>query len=286
ASQPMVQQVMFNYIKGGRYEKVEADRYEEKVELTEHQKKIEAAKQKLRWRTPYIEQESFWKSKLSMFTSEKADRTSMDIIEMVQAIDFSWKGMKERKERRRVKFAASLQQFIPQRHDILGNDLGAAHFLCFRHGSVKFTNSDKWFTGDERTKEFDFPNLYDESYKLEEIRCDNMELYYEGLENIRRLTCLKKLSFRNVKTFDDWCLDRVSGSDFPVLEVLDLSGTSITERGLCALYRLPSLKVLIIDDPKKSTSYELHCMLLEDLIPLLKIVSSTPPLDDTHKIEK
>lgn len=113
-----------------------------------------------------------------------------------------------------------------------------------------------------------------------------MELYYEGLENIRRLNSLKKLSFRNVKTFDDWCLDRLSGSGFPALEVLDLSGTSITERGLCALYRLQSLKMLIVDDPKKSNSFELHCILLEEAIPLLKIVAPSPPPATLNNTEK
>lgn len=102
-----------------------------------------------------------------------------------------------------------------------------------------------------------------------------MQLYYEGLENIRRLKALKKLSFRNVKLFDDWCLDRVSGSDFPVLEVLDLSGTAITERGLSALYRLPSLKTLIVDDPKKTISFELHCAMLEEAIPMLKVIAAS-----------
>lgn len=124
---------------------------------------------------------------------------------------------------------------------------------------------------------FDFPNRFNESYKIEEIKCDDMELYYEGLENIRRLKFLKRLSFRNVKTFDDWCLDRVSGSDFPALEILDISGTSITERGLSALYRLQSLKVLIVDDPKKSNSFELYSLLLEEAIPLLKVVAASTP---------
>lgn len=129
---------------------------------------------------------------------------------------------------------------------------------------------------------FDFPNLYDESYELEEIRCDDMELYYEGLENLSRLKCLTRLSFRNVKTFDDWCLDRVSGSDFPSLEVLDLTGTSITERGLSALYRMPSLKMLIVDDPKKSNAFELYSLLLEETIPTLKVVPKSIPLDLNH----
>lgn len=145
--------------------------------------------------------------------------------------------------------------------------------------NFRFTNKDEWFTGDNQQMDFDFPNVYDKAYEVEEIRCDNMELYYEGLENLRRLKSLKKLSFRNVKTFNDWCLDRVSGSDFPALEVLDLTGTSITERGLCALYRLQSLKVLIVDDPKKTDSFELHCLLLEEAIPLLKVIAAPAPPD-------
>lgn len=119
------------------------------------------------------------------------------------------------------------------------------------------------------------PDRYDTNWIIEAIRCDEMELYYEGLENIRRLHSLKFLSFRNVKTFDDWCLDRVSGSELSALSVLDLSGTKVTERGLGALYRIPTLKVLIVDDTKQTKSYELTCALLEELMPEIKITSAT-----------
>lgn len=102
-----------------------------------------------------------------------------------------------------------------------------------------------------------------------------MELYYEGLENLRRLKSLKFLSFHNVANFDDWCLDRVSGSEFDSLEILDLTGTSVTELGLGALYRIPSLKLLILDDPKKDKGMELTCIMLEEIIPKLKIVDAT-----------
>lgn len=98
-----------------------------------------------------------------------------------------------------------------------------------------------------------------------------MELYYEGLENVRRLKQLKFLSFHNVKTFDDWCIDRVSGSELNELEILDVSGTQVTERGLAALYRVPTLKLLIVDDLKVSKAFELTCAMLEDIMPILKI---------------
>lgn len=137
-AQPMLQQVMFNYIKGGRYEIIDKDRYEDKEELTEHQKKIELAKEKLQWRTPFVQQPGFWKTKFSLFSTDKSEKQAFDLIDVLQTrFDFSWKGMKERRERKRVKLAAAMQQFLPERHEVLGNDLGAAHFICFRRGSVK-----------------------------------------------------------------------------------------------------------------------------------------------------
>lgn len=126
------------------------------------------------------------------------------------------------------------------------------------------------------------PNHFDERWRLEAIRCDGMELYYEGLENIRRLHHLKFMSFHNVRQFDDWSLDRISGAEFPVLEVLDVSGTAVTERGLMALYRLPTLHMLIVDDPKRSVDYALTCAMLEDLMPPgLKIVAG----DTVHGVD-
>lgn len=118
------------------------------------------------------------------------------------------------------------------------------------------------------------PDRFDASWTLNAIRCDDMELFYEGLENVRRLDHLKFLSFRNVKTFDDWCLDRVSGSEFTALEILDISGTQVTERGLCALYRMPSLRMLIVDDPQLNKTYELTCAMLEELVPEIKITKA------------
>lgn len=119
--------------------------------------------------------------------------------------------------------------------------------------------------------EYELPSKYDSRYIIEAMKCDDMELYYEGLENIRRLKQLKFLSFRNVKQFDDWCLDRVSGSQFESIEILDISGTKITENGLSALYRMPTLKMLIVDDPKKNKTFEFTCILLEDIIPNIKV---------------
>lgn len=144
------------------------------------------------------------------------------------------------------------------------------HSLNYRFVGVK-----NWTKRDEND-EYQLPTKFDEKFQLEAIKCDNMKLYYEGLENLRRLKCLKFLSFQNVSTFDDWCLDRVSGSGFSALEVLDLSGTNITDKGLGALYRIQTLKLLMLDDPKKDKNIELTCLLLEEIIPNLKIVGVNP----------
>jgi hypothetical protein len=101
-----------------------------------------------------------------------------------------------------------------------------------------------------------------------------MELYYEGLENLRRLKYLRFASFKNVETFDDWCLDRISGAEYESLEVLNLSGTKVTEKGLQALYRIPSLKKLIIDDPNRNTQWELVIAMLQDIMPELEVVET------------
>lgn len=143
------------------------------------------------------------------------------------------------------------------------------HYFSYRFAGVK-----NWTKRDEN-EEYQLPTKFDKNFQVEAIKCDDMELYYEGLENLRRLKNLKFLSFHNVTTFDDWCLDRVSGSEFHSLEILDLTGTSVTELGLGSLYRIPSLKLLILDDPKKDKGMELTCVMLEEIIPRLKVVDAT-----------
>jgi len=56
--------------------------------------------------------------------------------------------------------------------------------------------------------------------------------------------------------------------------VLDLSGTEITTNGLSCLYRLPQLKLLILDDPKETLELELATAMLEESMPALKIVGA------------
>lgn len=232
-------------------------------------KHIAEDRARLKWRTSV---QGEWRSKFSLFAPDPENASNSTFLTMMQQpFDFSPSGIKKWKKNRDKKLEIAMQSFIPERHQMLGNDLAAAHFIVHRGGAVKFLNSNTWTKQDEND-EYTLPGFHDPSYKIVAMKCDNMNLYYEGLENIRRLHNLKFLSFHNVKTFDDWCLDRVSGSEFTSLEVLDLSGTSITERGLNALYRIPSLKLLIVDDLERNIGMKLICAVIEESYPNIKIV--------------
>lgn len=74
-----------------------------------------------------------------------------------------------------------------------------------------------------------------------------------------------------MKQFDDWCLDRLAGSQFDNLEVLDISGTNITTNGLVAVPKIHSLKVLIISDAERSPAFALSLFMLQDLMPNLEV---------------
>lgn len=96
---------------------------------------LEKEKEKLEWRKPFYEHEGFWKSKFSLFTSEKSNA---DIISALQQpINLSPNTIKKYFEKRRIDKTKAMQQFMPERHRILGNDLAAAHFVVHRGGAVR-----------------------------------------------------------------------------------------------------------------------------------------------------
>lgn len=134
--------------------------------------------------------------------------------------------------------------------------------------------------------EYDLPRQYDPEYLIDAIKCDNMDLLYEGLENVRRLHHLKYFSLRNVKYFDDWCMDRLCGNQFDRIEILDVSGTSITANALYAVPKLRSLKAIVLDTMNRSIEFQLACSLLEEVMPKLRILSSVDVHDDVYEAQK
>lgn len=160
----------------------------------------------------------------------------------------------------------------------------------FRNSNIfhifhRFTKSAAWVKKDNEDR-YEIPDKYDPTYLLQAIKCDGMNLVYDGLENICRLNHLSYLSFRNVPMFDDWCLDRVGGHQFERLEVLDLSGTRITGNGLVALPKLPALKAVVLDAVDRSLEFQLICSLLEEAMPALKIIKSSDVHDSNERTKK
>ncbi|CRL02552.1 CLUMA_CG015848, isoform A [Clunio marinus] len=245
--------------------------------------KIEQDIKDMQWRQKPHEQKGAWYSKFKVFL-EDDDEVSRESLmtRVIQPLDLRPKKVKEFFVKHAEEKERFLQQFIPDRHEILGNDLAAAHFILFRFGQVKFKGQNNWMKADSE-RNFNLPDKYVSNMFLEAIDCENMTLYYEGLDNIRRLKHLRYLSFKNVKKFDDWCLDRVSSLELDNLSVLILSGTEVTFRGLGALYRIPSLKRLTLDKPYRDPEWKLTIAMLQDILPELEIIESTPPIEKIDK---
>ncbi|XP_058119422.1 distal membrane-arm assembly complex protein 2 [Anopheles ziemanni] len=237
----------------------------------ELEKQIESDKQRLQWRTPYSERPDSFYSAFKLFASE--NRNSELVEKMQQPINLAPAAILEWWQKRRANIEAHMQKFIPERHATLGDDIATAHFIVHRGGSVRFRGDTQWIKMDD-DDQYDLPRHHVPGMVLEEVRCDGMQLFYEGMENIQKLLRLKHLSFENVSLFDDWYLDRISGNTLPSLEKLNLRGTAITHRGLNCLYRLPSLKLLLVDDPEKDIHWKLTVAMLEEWNPSLRVASS------------
>ncbi|CAH1105478.1 unnamed protein product [Psylliodes chrysocephalus] len=225
----------------------------------------------MQWRTPWHQKEGEYYTALRVFYKEE-NRTSM--LQKLQApIDLSPSAIKNWWAKQKEKKEIMMQSYIPDRHRILGNELAAAHFIVHRGGSIKFYNEDKWIKANE-DNEYVLPRFYEEEKVLQAIDCSDMNLYYEGLVNLRDLRKVEWLSFNGCEHIDDWCLDRISNIFSHSLIYLDLRNCpNITARGIGALYKLQHLKILYLDDFYKSTHYELTCLLLQEVNPDLDVRS-------------
>lgn len=109
---------------------------------------------------------------------------------------------------------------------------------------------------------------------LQAIDCTGMTLKYEGLDNLRGLRNVEWLSLNGCQYMEDFCMDTISNIFSHSLLYLDLRNClNITERGIGALYKMPHLKMLYLDDMLKDTRYELTCLFLEELNPALQVKS-------------
>ncbi|XP_044269722.1 distal membrane-arm assembly complex protein 2 [Tribolium madens] len=226
-------------------------------------------KEDMKWRTPWHQREASFYSTLRTFYSE---HNQNDLLKLLQtpinltpsAIKKWWTEKKEFKE-------MMLQSYIPERNQTLGNELAAAHFIVHRGGAVKFYNEDWWIKAN-KYNEYKLPRFYQEDKVLQAIDCTDMNLFYEGLVNLKDLKQVEWLRFSGVEKFDDWYLDRISNMFRHSLVYLDIRDCpNYTERGLGALHRMEKLKILCIDDMLMTESFEMTCLLLQEVNPDLDI---------------
>lgn len=240
---------------------------------------FDESKKRLEWRTRPGDKPGAWYSKFKVFLEDENEKETKEnmFVRIAAPIDFSPSALKKLYQKNLEKKERFMQQYMPERQDILGNDLAAAHFLVHRNGKVRFEGEPQWHQIDKEGN-YTLPDRYVHGLFLEAIDCEGVKLYYEGLENIHRLRNLRWCSFKNMTTFDDWCLDRMSGSEMDSLEVLDLSGTNVSSRGLQALYRIPTLKKLILTDPYRDMEWKLTVAMLQEIMTDLEIVEITNPV--------
>uniref|UniRef100_A0A8D8Y5C6 ATP synthase subunit s-like protein n=1 Tax=Cacopsylla melanoneura TaxID=428564 RepID=A0A8D8Y5C6_9HEMI len=156
------------------------------------------------------------------------------------------------------------QGYDELRFETLGYEVGAAHFVVYRKGAVKFYNQDEWIRWSTEAKYSEvagLPYVNDKSYHIAAIDLDNVKLYYEGLKNFDNLKRLKYLSLENNPLLDDWYLDYIS--NFTSLEYLSIRNCpGVSHRGLGILYKLANLKTLLVGNDKNKASKEMQLAVL------------------------
>lgn len=226
-------------------------------------------KKDLEWRTPWHQKEGKYYDVLRTFYSEENNVNIMKWLNMPKNISPSaimewWAGRKVEKD-------IFLQQYIPERNQILGNELAASHFIVHRGGSVKFFAEDRWIKANQYNQ-YELPKFYESDKILQAIDCSDVNLYYEGLVNFRGLKKLEWFSINGCDEMDDWALDRISNLLSETVLYLDIRNCpKITYRGLGALCKMKNLRILYVDDKTQSYEYEMVCLMLEELYPNLDI---------------
>lgn len=185
--------------------------------------------------------------------------------------DWSIKSMFNWYKRKRMEYYKYNQKYLSERVKVLGSDLAAAHFVIYRGGAVRFRGHNEFIRWTNKREEYNenLPNVYDPKYFIEAIDVSNLNLYYQGLENLNNLYKLKWISFKNNTVFDNWSLDYITYA-IPNLEYLDISGcTQVTGAGIASLQKLTQLKELVVNSSE--IKYQMACFALEDTIPGLFI---------------
>lgn len=225
----------------------------------------------MKWRKAWHEENAQHFNFLRTFYKE--DTGSRLVKRMSRVIDMSPSGLKKwfmekQEETKLVDFS-----YLPARNEMLGDELAAAHFIVSRGGAIKFVDEDRWVKANDKGN-YVLPRFRDDDKFLEAIDCLDMDILYESIENFRNLQKVKWLSLNGCNNIDDWCLDALGNIFSDTVVYLDLRNCpKITYRGLGALAKMKELKILYLDDFYRTTTYELTCLLLQEMNPYLDIKS-------------
>ncbi|KAJ8948673.1 hypothetical protein NQ318_004461 [Aromia moschata] len=167
----------------------------EDVEIEQKYDSKDVTKEDMQWRTPWHKKEGQYFSVLRTFYKEDSKRSMLQVLQM--PIDLSPSNVRKWLEEKKEYKEIVMQSYIPERHQILGSELATAHFIVYRGGAVKFHGDDKWIKANEYN-EYSLPSRYVEGKYLEAIDCTDMNLYYEGLVNMRDLKKLNGLASMGV----------------------------------------------------------------------------------------
>lgn len=214
------------------------------------------------WRTPWHEKEGEWYTSFKLFASS----SSPDFFRfMQQDIDLRPSTIRQWYQRKLKENELFNQRYIPERHQILGNDLATAHFIVHRGGAVRFEGSPHWLKQDEKG-EYNLPKHFVKNLFVDAIDVSHVDIQYEGFANLVSLKKLRVLRLKGCRFVDDWCLDHISTEHAQTLEELDLSQCPrVTERGLSILHRLRGLRRLIVEGTAETAAAKLTCLMLEEL---------------------
>ncbi|KAF4521811.1 hypothetical protein B566_EDAN012468 [Ephemera danica] len=226
------------------------------------------------WRTPWHEKEGEWYTSFKLFAS----KSSPDFIRfMQQDIDLRPSSIRQWWHRKLEENELFNQRYIPERHQILGNDLAAAHFIVHRGGAVRFEGSPHWLRRDGKG-EYNLPKKFVKNLFVDAIDASHVDIQYEGFANLVSLKKLRVLRLKGCRFVDDWCLDRISAEYVDTLDELDISQCpEVTERGLTVLHRLRRLRHLNVEGIAESAAVKLACLMLEELSSQLVISGVSHP---------
>ncbi|KAF7489133.1 hypothetical protein SSS_08001 [Sarcoptes scabiei] len=187
--------------------------------------------------------------------------------------DLSWSEFRAYLRNKMNSAEINRQQYSVRRHGILGPDLSTSFFILRKGGRVRFKHQpDLWETDHKK-----LPKTFDKKYRLLSIDASQLNLIYEGMDNLILLYELEELNLAQNCKLDDWSCDKIARifRNSQKLTYLNLSDIPlITHKGIECLHKINSLKTLVIKGTKAANFpfIELLVLMYNEINPGCKII--------------